>query len=338
MPMLDDATKTLKSGVGARPVEQPRRDCGDNVVQIREIAIVKTTAADQLPDAFDRIEFGAVRRQEMKTEMSRNVFAPLLVEDGVVVTCVVDNHDNCPGRAAADSFDLLEEIPASIGVEHALGSGHNQFAISESHRTEIADALSGWGVQADGIGHFRRNPHSTARSMLLKMHFIHRPQIEITLARQDAEFFYARFAIQDWIWRPVAGVCAAENPTVETIADTDEPSASLHAFGQDTPIASVHPTSESVVQIWLDWTVTQPPLVRFGDRSAERVAQIAAPRTSQPSRESQNAAPSLRLTEGNHPTIGRLPGKSFRGPPTRLHEADGRSVKCHCVGSRLGEP
>lgn len=338
MPMLNDATEPLKREVGARPVEQPRCDRRDNVVQSREIPIVQTTAADQLPDAFDRIEFGTVRRQEMKAEMSCNIFSPLLVQAGVVVTGVVDNHDNGPARVAADTFDLLEEIPAGIGVEHAFRSGHNKFAIPKSHRTEIADALAGWGVQADGIGHFRWNPHSAARSMLLKMHFIHCPQIEIILARQDAEFFYARFAIRDWIWRPVAAVCAAENLIGETIADTDEPSASLRAFGQDTPTASVHPTSVSVVQTWLDWNATQLRLVRSGDRSAERAVQIAAPRTSQPIRQFRNVAPSLRLTGRNHPTIGRLLGKSFREPPAKLHEADGRSVRCHCVGSHPGEP
>ena len=338
MPMLNDATETLKREVGARPVEQPRCDRRDNVVQSREIPIVQTTAADQLPDAFDRIKFRAVRRQEMQAEMCCDFVPPLLVEARVVVTGVVDNHDNGPARAAADSFDLLEEIPAGIGVEHAFRSGHNEFAIPKSHRTEIADALTGWGVQADGIGHFRWNPHSTTRSMLLKMHFIHCPKIEIILARQDAEFFYARFAIRDWIWRPVAAVCAAENPDAEIVADTDELSASHHAFGQDTPTASVHPTSESVVQTWMDWNVRQPRLGRFGGRSAERVAPISAPRTSRPIRESQNAAPSLRLSEGNHPTIGRLPGRSFRGPPARLHEADGRIERCRCVGSHTGEP
>src|SRR6185436_18006702 len=134
------------------------------------------------------------------------------------------------------------------------------------HRPEIADALAGWGVQTDGVGHFRWNPHSTTRSMLLKMHFIHCPQIKIALARQDVEFFYAHVAIQDWIWRPVGGVCAAENQIGETIADTDEPSALLHAFGQDTPTVSAHPTSESAVQTWMDWNARQPRLGRFGDR------------------------------------------------------------------------
>lgn len=299
---------------------------------------MQTTTADQLPDPFNRIELGAVRRQEMKTEMVCDFFAPFLVQACVMVTGIVGNHDDGPAGPTADALNLPEEIPAGLRVKHTLRSRHDEFAILKSHRAEITDALASWGVEADGIGHFRRNPHPTAGSMLLKMHFIHRPQIDISLARQDVEFFYARLAIQDWLWRPVAAVFATENPDGEIVADTDEPSASLHAFGQDTPTGLVHPTSGSVVRNWPGWNVTPPRLERSADRSAERVAPTVGLRTSQPIRRFQNAAPSLRPSGRNHPAVRRLVGKSSPGPRARLHEADGRSAMCHYVGSHLGEP
>ena len=51
-------------------------------------------ATEQFPDTFDRIELGAVGRQEEQDEVPALSPSPVQVKFGVMVLCVIDDDDD----------------------------------------------------------------------------------------------------------------------------------------------------------------------------------------------------------------------------------------------------
>ncbi len=50
-------------------------------------------------------------------------------------------------------------------------------AVAPTDRSIVAHALPGRLVKQHGVLGFGRDPHPTARTVLLKMHFVHGPEI-----------------------------------------------------------------------------------------------------------------------------------------------------------------
>src|SRR5450432_1975773 len=98
MPMLDEATKTLKGGVRARPLAEGRSDGG--------------------------IELWAIGRQEVQAEVAGHFSPPRCVQLGVMVTGIVADEDDLPAGVAAQTLQFAQEGPASLRVKHPFGSRH----------------------------------------------------------------------------------------------------------------------------------------------------------------------------------------------------------------------
>ena len=218
--MLYEVAQATKRRVGPTPVKEARLDRGDDVIKGWKVVVMKTRASNQFPNALDGVEFWAVGREEMQSKVTGYVLSPLGVKRGVMVTRVVgDDHDFTIGASAA-AFKTAQEVPARLRVEHSFGARHDELAVAQPHRAEVADALARGSVPAHRIGHLGRNPHAAARSVLLEVHFIHSPQVNVLPSCQRVEFFYAPVAIRDPLERLEGVVCAAENPTGERGADT----------------------------------------------------------------------------------------------------------------------
>src|SRR4051812_13520986 len=103
MPILNDAAKTPKGGIGARPFLKARADGSNDIVECGEVLIVQATAADQLPHPFDGIEFGAVRRKEVQAEPILDACSPGRVQSGVMITGVVTDDDHALAIPATEA-------------------------------------------------------------------------------------------------------------------------------------------------------------------------------------------------------------------------------------------
>lgn len=136
---------------------------------------MQSEASHQLPDPFDGVEFGAVRRQELQDKVVGHGLAPLGVQRGVMVSGVVDYNDNLASASPTGRFEFAKEIPAGFGIEHSLWPGCHQFPVAQSDGTEVTDAFSCRCMHTDRIGGFWRNPHPAARAVLLKMNLIDGP-------------------------------------------------------------------------------------------------------------------------------------------------------------------
>ena len=138
---------------------------------------MNTKATGELPHALRRIQFRTVGRQEIKGETVSLLLPPVPVQSGMVISGVVgyDHHSSMP--ASAEGTKLLQELPAGQGIELTRLPPEVESAVAQADRSVIAQAISGGRVKQHGVLGFGRDPHLTTRTVLLKMHFVHGPEI-----------------------------------------------------------------------------------------------------------------------------------------------------------------
>lgn len=132
------------------------------------------------------------------------------MEFGMMVFGIVDNHNNTPPTSRTGLSEAFEKHMECHGIKLSFLSLENQFPIPQTNSAEIAHTLTGGVMQQYGVLFLRRNPHQTPRSMLLKMDFIDRPQINVRISGKPTEFFYMPPEAQDWLGRSAGVVCADE--------------------------------------------------------------------------------------------------------------------------------
>ena len=138
---------------------------------------MNTKPTRELPDALRGVQFRTVGRQEIQAKMFRLLLPPIAVQSGMVISGVVGNHHYPSSRASAGGAKLFQELPASQGVELARLLPEEESAVAQADRSIIAHTLAGRLVKQHGVLGFGRDPHSTARTVLLKMNFVHSPKI-----------------------------------------------------------------------------------------------------------------------------------------------------------------
>ena len=148
-----------------------------NVIQVREVPIVQASAACELPDALDRVQLRAVGREVIEREASCVLLPPNPVQTGMMVFRVVGNDHDPALAAGADGLQVLEKLPAGEGVELIRFTSIEKLAVAQADGSVIAHALAGGRVKQHRVFGFGRDPHLTARTVLLKMHFVHGPKI-----------------------------------------------------------------------------------------------------------------------------------------------------------------
>lgn len=187
--MLNDPTKPMEGSVWAGPLSEARLNGGDNIIERRKVLIMQAAASDQLPDSFNGIKVRTVRRQEVQSEVGGDPGAPRRVDSGVMIAGIVNDDDDAAPRPTAYALKLAEKIPTGLRIEHSLGWRHDQLAVLKPDSAEETDAFASRGVQANRISDLRWNPEAATRAMLLKVHLIHGPQIDVGFSSQATEFF-----------------------------------------------------------------------------------------------------------------------------------------------------
>lgn len=336
--MLGDATQALERAVGPRPSAESWLDGSADALQVREVLIVETTAADQFPDPFDRIELRTVRGQKMQPEVLGHLGPPGFVQDSVVIASVVTDDHRFAAGAASETLEFLQEVPASLRIEPAFRARHDQFAVPQAHRAKEADAFARGCVAADRVVHLGRHPETTARTVLLEVHFIHGPEIDLDVSRQLPEFFYAPLVLGDLLVPLQDEVCAVESRVAETVSGTGAPSTSRAVPFPETQTTSGHPTSESPGQTRWDWRVTPTPLSQAAFHSDGLVGQVARLRTIPPALALQIAAPSSPRCAASRPVSQPPVDRSSPAQRVALHATDGRNAKHRFAVSHPAAP
>jgi hypothetical protein len=89
----------------------------------------------------------------------------------------------------ADLTQLFHKDPKRLCVKGFQLSLIGELSISETNGAKVADTFSCRVMQHNGILAFGRNPHSAPGTMLLEMHFIQRPEIDISGTGNLSDFF-----------------------------------------------------------------------------------------------------------------------------------------------------
>ncbi|MFH1627119.1 MAG: hypothetical protein ABIE47_00150, partial [Pseudomonadota bacterium] len=187
-----------------------------------EIPVMNSHPASNLPDPFNRIEFGAIRWHEFQCQMPLAFFSPFEMHLGMMILDVVKDQDNVPPRVAAGSSYLLEKGEERFPIEAFFLPAVDEFAIPYTHSAKVADAFAGGMVQKNRIGNLRRNPHAASRTMLFKPDFVHSPQVDSMVMRQFIKFFYMLPAVPDQHAPSSDEVYETGNPDLERVAGTAE--------------------------------------------------------------------------------------------------------------------
>ena len=138
---------------------------------------METKPTRELPDALDWVQFGTVGRQEVQREALGALLPPLLVKAGVVVSRIVRDHRDTASGSTAGRPQRLEKLPAGNGIELARLAAKEEPSVPQANGTKIANLVPAGMVMQDRVPGFGWDPHPTARTMLLKVHFVHRPKI-----------------------------------------------------------------------------------------------------------------------------------------------------------------
>ena len=150
---------------------------------------METQSARQFPNSLDGIQFWTVGRKEFQGERRFLLSTPRQMQPRSMVVGVVADGHHAASTTDCGGLKRLQEGPETGAVEAAAFPLMNQFAIVDADRAKVADALARGMVEQNGVLYFGRHPHPAARAVLLKMHFVQSPQIDLGIGRQSAEFF-----------------------------------------------------------------------------------------------------------------------------------------------------
>ena len=105
------------------------------------------------------------------------MLAPVLMKNGVVIPGVVaDNHDAATASNTG-APQIAKKAQEGGAIELVLLAAKKETAIAQADGAKVPHLLAGGRVQQDRIFDFWRDPHSTTRTVLLKMHFVRSPQL-----------------------------------------------------------------------------------------------------------------------------------------------------------------
>jgi hypothetical protein len=136
------------------------------------------------------------------------------MELGMVVSGIVYNDGHTSTASRTDLPEMFKKRMKRHGVKLSFLSLENQFSITQPDSPEVSDTLARRMVQQYRIGILRGHPHPTTGSILLKMNFIGRPQIDFWIRLESSEFFYMPPEVQDRPGRSETAVSVDESQRI----------------------------------------------------------------------------------------------------------------------------
>ena len=145
-------------------------------------------AAGQFPYPLNRIQLWTVRRKKIEAEEFAVFPQPRLKESGVVITRIIEDYHHLPSPPIT-THHLLKKGLKTVGVE-LFFVPKDQPSVRFTYCPEHRDAFPCGGMKKDWVTHFWRDPHQTARTMLLKVAFVFKPYFNVFASCEAQEFFY----------------------------------------------------------------------------------------------------------------------------------------------------
>lgn len=107
----------------------------------------------------------------------------------MIAGIVGDDHD-APATVRTHAAEVAVEGVKGYRIEPCCLPLEDKLPIAQAHSAEISHAAACRVMPQDRVGLLWRHPHSTARTVLLEMDFVHGPQINRRIPYPFTEFFY----------------------------------------------------------------------------------------------------------------------------------------------------
>jgi hypothetical protein len=143
----------------------------------------------ELPYPFDGIQIRAVRREEVQTETCGIPRSPFFVENGMMVSRVVQDHYRGATGSYCNLPQAAQELQKGPGIKALLLALEQEFPVPQAHGSKVADTTPRWMMPQDRVGDLGSNPQATARAVLLKVYFVKGPEIHVARTQEILEFF-----------------------------------------------------------------------------------------------------------------------------------------------------
>ena len=99
------------------------------------------------------------------------------MEFGPMILRIVTDGEYATAGNSAGLAEQLEELSEGLSIETPRLATKQKLAISQTDCGEVAHAFPGRMMVYDRISGFRWNPHTATGSLLLKVHFVQRPEV-----------------------------------------------------------------------------------------------------------------------------------------------------------------
>lgn len=209
--MLERMTKLIKRFVTTPPLLELCFNGRCDKRKVREVSIVKAKAADKFPNTLDGVEVRTIWWKEEQLKLRLLRFSPVFMHASMMIFGVIRNDHHTTAGTTRSLSKMAKKSPSRLGVELLRLLLGKELTVTQTNSPEIPHGFTGRMVQQDRVPHFWRNPHATARSVLLKMNFIDGPQVNVRIGGQFTEFFYMPLELLGRHAQSTAVVCADEN-------------------------------------------------------------------------------------------------------------------------------
>lgn len=166
-------------------------------------------SAGELPHPFHGIQIRTVCGKEIKPQKISMVMQPRSKVTSMMPSSVIQN-DKHQLVSSAMPQKLFQKRKKGHRVKPILKTC-GETPVMDADRSKHSDAFARRRMQNKWVHILRRHPHNTTGSVLLKMAFILKPQINVISPCETQEFFYMRVAPLGLLAQLSASVCACEN-------------------------------------------------------------------------------------------------------------------------------
>ncbi len=105
----------------------------------------------EFPYPFNWIQVWTIRRKEVQAELGSLLVAPLQMEFGAMILCVVADGHNPPPTDSAGLLKHFQKLPKGFFVEPSGLTAEDKLAIPQTYGGEVADALARRMMIHDGV-------------------------------------------------------------------------------------------------------------------------------------------------------------------------------------------
>lgn len=106
----------------------------------------------------------------------------------MVIARIIEDHHYFSSPSIA-THHLLKKGLETLGVELFLAP-KDEPSVRFTYCSKHCDAFARRGMKKDWVNHLRRDPHQTARAMLLEVAFVFKPYFKVFVSCEALEFFY----------------------------------------------------------------------------------------------------------------------------------------------------